>query len=323
MNTLPRCQALAALILLVLTGTQCRRAASTAAKVPEPPAVAETPQAPVPPGFALIPAGEFVMGDALDGDKYAYRHSVYVGDFYMQKNEVTKAEWEEVQEWGREHGHFDMAKGRGKAADHPVQGVTWNDVVKWCNAHSEKDGLVPCYYTDVAQTEIYRSDSKKLSIAMVKWDATGYRLPTEAEWEKAARGGLVGKRFPWGDTISHEQANFGNKGKEAYQSGSAGYHPAYKTGADPYTSPVGSFAPNGYGLLDMAGNVSEWCWDWYEGQPSQFVKNPRGAPSHMFRVIRGGGWDDNAADCRVAIRHVSFPGHMANHLGFRPVRTLR
>jgi len=105
-----------------------------------------------------------------------------------------------------------------------VQTVTWYDVAKWCNARSEKAGLVPCYYRDAAKTTVYRNGGKDVTNEMVRWDATGYRLPTEAEWEKAARGGLTGKRFPWGDTVSHSDANFENGGKESYQTGSTGPH---------------------------------------------------------------------------------------------------
>ena len=277
---------------------------------------AETPQAPVLLGFARIPAGEFMMGDALDGIKDASPHKVILNEYFMQDTEVYKAQWDDVQAWGVRHGYTDLRVGDGKAADHPVRTVTWYDVVKWCNARSEKEGLTPCYYTDVEQTMEYRISEQNLANTMVKWLANGYRLPTEAEWEQAARGGLSGKRFPWGDTISHYQANFYNEGKEAYQAGSDGY----KIGEDPYTSPVGSFAANGYGIHNMAGNVWEWCWDWYAEYPSGMQTNPRGHDPGSDRVVRGGSWASHSSHCRVAHRYHIIPSGLAD-AGFHPVRS--
>jgi formylglycine-generating enzyme required for sulfatase activity len=262
------------------------------------------------------------MGDALDGEKNAPQHKVNVRAFYMRKNLVTKAEWDEVRAWGLKNGYTDLDAGSGQAANHPVQSITWHDAVQWCNAKSVKEGLVPCYYTDAAQTTVYQTGETDLDSTMVKWSANGYRLPTEVEWEKAARGGLSGKRFPWGDTISHEQANFCNDGAESYQTGSTGHHSTYKTGEGPYTSPVASFAANGYGLYDMAGNVCEWCWDWYGTYPAALETDPRGAFSGSYRVYRGGGWHYVASHCRVAYRSSYNPADGGVYgIGFRVARS--
>jgi len=252
--------------------------------------------------FAVIPSGNFTMGDSLDGLSDAPPHTVYVSAFYMQKKGVTKAEWDEVRDWGLLNGYTDLAAGAGTAANHPVQTVTWYDVVKWCNARSEKEGLTPYYYTDAAQTAVFKTGSINIDNTMVKWSANGYRLPTEAEREKAARGGLIGKRYPNGDSITTADANYDNS-----------------VGS---TTAVGTYAPNGYGLYDMEGNVWEWCWDWYS--PSYFgtpesLSDPAG-PSGSYRVLGGAGWPSGVADCRVASRNYASPYDMYNYIGFRPVR---
>ena len=158
-----------------------------------------------PSGMVVIPAGSFTMGDSLDGDSSDLPlHSVYVSAVYMDKYLVTYALWQQVYQWATSHGYSFDYSGSGKAASHPVQSIDWYDCVKWCNARSEMEGRTPAYYTDAGLSVRYRSG---LVAPFVNWQA-GHRLPTEAEWEKAARGGLSGHRFPWGDTITEAQDNY-------------------------------------------------------------------------------------------------------------------
>ena len=155
--------------------------------------------------YSLIAAGSFTMGDGLDGLSDAPVHSVNVSGFYMGKHEVSWSQWQEVRDWAVSNGYSDLSGvGSGKGADHPVQTVNWYDVVKWCNAASERAGLPPVYYAAQGGA-VYRTGELA---PYIDYTQQGYRLPTEAEWEKAARGGSSGKRFPWGDLISHDNANY-------------------------------------------------------------------------------------------------------------------
>jgi sulfatase modifying factor 1 len=283
-----------------------------------------------PPGMAFIPAGSFTMGDSFTEGSTSERptHAVYVSAFYMDKFEVTKALWDEVRQWATNQSYsFDSAdSGQGMASMHPVQMMTWYDAVKWCNARSQKEGLTPCYYTDAGLTTIYKSG--QVTNPYVNWSACGYRLPTEAEWEKAARGGASGRRFSWSDsdTIQHDWANYYSSTNSSYDtSPTRDYHPTFATNSTPYTSPVGYFPPNGHGLYDVAGNVFEWCWDWwsntyYSSSPSS---NPRGPALGSFRVPRGGSWNSHAIGCRVASRIIRPPTYSDYDTGFRCTRLAR
>ena len=276
-----------------------------------------------PSGMALILAGSFTMGNCMDPNEgYSDElplHTVYVSAFYMDKYDVTLALWNSVHQWATNHGYgFDYA-GSGKAANHPVQTIDWYDAVKWCNARSEMEGRTPAYYTDAGLSVRYRTGQVA---PYVNWNS-GYRLPTEAEWEKAARGGASGQRFPWGNTISESQANYYSgynyMGSSAYDLSNTGYNPTFATGAYPYTSPVGYFGANGYGLYDMAGNVWQWCWDWYGSYSSGAQTDPRGAATGSGRVDRGGDWSGYAILCRTAYRGGYDPSFSSIRVGFRSV----
>ena len=278
-------------------------------------------------GFALIPSGSFVLGDQSDplvgNSDELPAHTVYVSAFHMDKYEVTKELWDEVRAWGLANGYTDLPAGNGgyasKGPNHPVHSINWYDVVKWCNARSQKEELVPCYTVSGA---VYKTGPDN-SAVVCDWNASGYRLPTEAEWEKAARGGLAGKNFPWGDIINHSYANYFNDYYSYEMPQGAAYHPTYAVTGTPFTSPVGSFPPNGYGLYDMAGNVWEWCHDWYSSSyySSSPGTDPRGPASGSSRVIRGGGWGYYAFSCRAASRVNNFPDLSVSYRGFRPARS--
>lgn len=241
----------------------------------------------VTPGeMVLAPAGTFQMGDAFsEGDSNELPvHTVTVDAFYMDVVEVTNAMYAAF-----DPGHSSF----NNTPDHPVEEVSWWDAIKYCNWRSRGEGLEEVYDESTGEADF----SKK-----------GYRLPTEAEWEYAARGGLEGKRYPWGDDISHEDANYsGTDGRDQWDG----------------TSPVGSFSPNGYGLADMAGNVYEWVNDWYDGNyySSSPSSNPTGPETGASRVSRGGSWYLYPSYLRCAYRVGYGPTDAGYLFGFRCVRS--
>jgi formylglycine-generating enzyme required for sulfatase activity len=182
----------------------------------------------------------------------------------------------------------------------PVTEVNWYDVVKWLNARSEKEGRTPAYYTTVGQGTVYRTGNLDLPDAAVRWSANGYRLPTEAEWEKAARGGLVGKTYPWADaTLDATRANY-NAG------GAVG---------------VGLYAPNDYLLYDMAGNVFQWTWDWGSDTTDYSAaggnNDPHGPAAGTLKVRRGGSYSYGGRYLRVFERMFRPTTYSAPYFGFR------
>ena len=219
--------------------------------------------------FVLIPGGSFIMGNETSGDDtYVddYPHQVYIDSFYIDKYEVTNAHYFEFCEaTGHSYPEF-WDKGIYNSGldhpDNPVTGVAWAD----------------------AQ-------------AYAQW--RGWRLPTEAEWEYAARGGLAGKNFPLGDDMDSTMANY------------------YPTRGQ--TLPVGTFTPNGYGLHDMAGNVVEWVNDFYSKDYylESPYKNPGGPVYGKRRVIRGGGWRSGKGCNAVHFRQSLRPYWVDFNVGFR------
>jgi formylglycine-generating enzyme required for sulfatase activity len=296
-------------------------------------------------GMVSIPAGSFTMGDTLDGEADAIPAvRVVVSPFYMDANLVSLTQWQTVYNWALIHGYLFFPGIGATAANNPVQTIEWEDAVNWCNARSQMAGLTPVYYSDPAFTAV-RTNNSYGDTVYADWTANGYRLPTEAEWEIAARGGIYGLRFPWGDFIVDAappagEANYTSTGDSALSGGydygsdvypqtSAGPNPAayYLDEPIPWTTPVGLFAPNSYGLNDMAGNLQEWCWDWYAGPPyptgSPYLggTNPRGPSSSTgYHVTRGGSWSDPAYNLRCANRGFYITGTANLYIGFRCVK---
>jgi len=241
----------------------------------------------------LIPAGEFEMGtdssevsglvqwakkwyssaEASWFENETPRHTVYLDAFYIDKYEVTVGQYKKfIQATGHRAPDWSGVSKYSPTNNHPIIYVSWDDAQAYC-----------------------------------KW--AGKRLPTEAEWEKAARGGLVGKKYPWGN----EAPDAGGKYRANYDPGKYtkdGYH---------YTAPVGSFPPNGYGLYDMAGNVWEWCADWYDKNyySSSPRRNPSGAASGQYRVVRGGSCFNSRFNMRAADRYDFALDFISDLFGFR------
>jgi formylglycine-generating enzyme required for sulfatase activity len=240
--------------------------------------------------FVLIKGGAFMMGSPLqeaERGRDETPHRVTVSDFYMAKSEVTQKEWTAL---------MGDNPSNSKGENLPVENISWFDAVRYCNARSVKDGLVPAY---------------TINGETVTWNgsAGGYRLPTESEWEYACRAGTT-TPFNTGNTISDSQANFNNH--YGYNNNSSGRITGGYRGR---SLEVNSFKANPWGLSDMHGNVGEWCWDLY-GE----YTDPQGAMDMTLRVYRGGGWNDFPKHIRSAYRAAFPPENSAFNLGFRLVR---
>ena len=250
------------------------------------------PKTTTPSGMVLIPAGEFQMGSNESDDEKPV-HTVYIDAFYMDKYEVTNAQYKIFIQ-----ANPQWQKGRISEQYHD------DDYLKLWNGNNYPPGK--------GEHPVVRV-SWYAAMAYAKW--AGKRLPTEAEWEKAARGGLVGKEYPWGDTIYSIKANYN------------------KNVGD--TTPVGRYSPNAHGLHDMSGNVAEWCLDlykadFYESSPRQ---NPIAGASVLNvttyfkkvktqRVLRGGAWNSVPQYTRVAKRIKADPGLSHATAGFRCVQAV-
>ncbi|MHB2148652.1 SUMF1/EgtB/PvdO family nonheme iron enzyme [Calditrichota bacterium LG25] len=235
--------------------------------------------------MVYVPGGTFTMGDTWgDGDSDERpTHSVTVNSFYMGKYEVTQAQYQEIM--GNNPSYF-------QGDNRPVEQVIWYDAVEFCNKLSEREGLEPCY--TINGTDVTCDFTKN-----------GYRLPTEAEWEYAAKGGANGN-----DT---KYSGSDNVDDVAWYAGNSGGH----------THEVGTKQPNELGLYDMSGNVWEWCWDWYASDyySNSPQDNPKGPDSGTYRVLRGGSWNGIAIYVRVALRSYNYPNGTNNGIGFRILRT--
>lgn len=276
-----------------------------------------------PPSMAWIAAGKFTMGDTLNEGYHdeTPTRNLWLDGYFIDQTEISGQEWSRIVTWATNNGYTFSGNARWKSPEHPVQNMTWFDAIKWCNARSEMTGLTPAYYLNAGRSpqDVYRQGNVEISTEGFEPQG-GYRLPTEAEWEKAARGGLRDRRHTHGNIISHDTANYWANTRHGFGDQSIfsdyRFHPDYDFGTKPYTAPAMHLTPNGYGLYGMAGNVWEWCWDRY-GSYQHATTNPTGPQTGSTRVMRGGSWRNIAKDSRVSRRYHHAPTYMSGSLGFR------
>jgi formylglycine-generating enzyme required for sulfatase activity len=242
-----------------------------------------------PMDLVTVDGGSFTMGSPTSEPERGSdetQHKVTVSSFLIGRTEVTQAQYLAVM--GTNPSEFKYGKD---APQRPVENVSWFDAVAFCNKLSLLEGLTPAY------------DIKGDSVTLVP-KATGYRLPTEAEWEYAARGGTKSRAFMYSGSDSSDRVAW---------DGSNSHHETHAVAT--------SDSPNELGIYDMSGNVWEWCWDLYGSGTSGTQTNPTGPSSGPNRVTRGGSWSGFYYDCRVACRyHRCDPAGGNNDLGFRVLR---
>ena len=279
-------------------------------KIADPP----TPTVP-PPKMVSIKGGKFMMGNLFEGEGSNDElpvHEVTVSDFQMGAYEVSFAEYDLYCE----ATGYEKPNDRWGRGQQPVINVDWYEAVLYCNWLSEQHGYEQLYRIDRTRQDPNNNNSSdpKKWLIKVDWNARGYRLPTEAEWEYAAREGGEKVRFGNGrDTADAAMMNF--RASTAYSYSKVGQYRGQ-------TVEISSFAPNALGLYNMSGNVYEWCWDWYGSDyyaESGGTQNPRGPSAGSSRVLRGGSWGYGAIHCRTANRSLDFPRYRDDFVGFRLV----
>jgi formylglycine-generating enzyme required for sulfatase activity len=267
--------------------------------------------------MVFVKAGSFTMGKNLGMGPYADEtntHTVTLTkDFYMYKYPVTQEMYQAVM--GSNPSQFKTAVTgeSGTPGKLPLECVSWYDAIVFCNKLSIKEGLTPAYQMEKESSSEMSTDPKDWGAVPSsndpRWDAvtvvagsTGYRLPTEAQWEYAAKGG-------------HKEQKYDFAGSDTVD-----YVAWYASNSDSTTHKVMGKAANALGLYDMSGNVYEWCWDWYGAYSSGTQTDPEGASLGPHRMIRGGYWYLTADFCRSAFRYYDYPDDRGYGIGFRLVR---
>jgi formylglycine-generating enzyme required for sulfatase activity len=251
---------------------------------------------PLAPGeWVLIPGGTFTMGSPeseLGRDTDEGEHEVTLTrSFWMMVTEITQGQFEKAME-------YNPSSFSSCGPTCPVEQVNWYEFAAYANALSRAEGLEECYYCTGSVPDVTcEQDGRFFGAATSIYDCAGYRLPTEAEWEYAARGGTTTATYN-GDLTTTDCTLSSILDPAGWYCGNASSR----------THPVGEKLANAYGLHDMLGNVWEWCHDWYGAYPGGAETDPTGPPSGSYRVLRGGSWNLNARSARAAIRKFSSPG---------------